>query len=197
MKFKNRGNRANHEKRKHSKVPLPKRFFPEETCELCGGKFPRKFALTRHKNKHHLQQVANHKVVSVERVSAPHTPVYCLGVDKYENFALTAGAFVHNCRETNILYGQEIHDPYELTCELASIRFRQTMRIIAELGPEFLRRIVPHPYNKKSSSGKPSRHASSPSASPMGGLSSAPVGNEGRMIDDPGKFSENLQPVEA
>jgi len=39
----------------------------------------------------------NHKVVSIERLSAPGVPVYDLHVEDWHNFALEAGVFVHNC----------------------------------------------------------------------------------------------------
>ena len=41
-------------------------------------------------------QTVNHKVVSVRRC-VHHEPVYDLTVEKYHNFALSAGVFVHNC----------------------------------------------------------------------------------------------------
>jgi tRNA-splicing ligase RtcB len=38
----------------------------------------------------------NHKVISVESIDE-RADVYCLQVEKYHNFALAAGVFVHNC----------------------------------------------------------------------------------------------------
>jgi len=38
----------------------------------------------------------NHKVVSIKKLNKKED-VYCLTVDKYHNFALSAGVFVHNC----------------------------------------------------------------------------------------------------
>jgi hypothetical protein len=42
------------------------------------------------------RKVINHKVLSVVHLLT-HEDVYCLQVEKYHNFALTAGVFVHNC----------------------------------------------------------------------------------------------------
>jgi len=39
----------------------------------------------------------NHKVVSVKKVKVNPIPVYDLSVEKYHNFALSSGIFVHNC----------------------------------------------------------------------------------------------------
>ena len=44
------------------------------------------------------QEVYNHKVLKVEKiVLEEETPVYDLRVEKYQNFAVDAGVFVHNC----------------------------------------------------------------------------------------------------
>jgi tRNA-splicing ligase RtcB len=42
------------------------------------------------------EHVSNHKVISIE-VLDERADVYCLQVEKYNNFALAAGIFVHNC----------------------------------------------------------------------------------------------------
>lgn len=47
-------------------------------------------------SKHSATKHNNHKVVSVRTLNQCED-VYCLTVDKYENFALCAGVFVHNC----------------------------------------------------------------------------------------------------
>lgn len=40
----------------------------------------------------------NHKVVSVKKIKLEEpVPVYCLTVDNYHNYALSAGVFTHNC----------------------------------------------------------------------------------------------------
>lgn len=55
-------------------------------CSIAGGDYKS------------FKEVRNHRVVSVRSVSCPGTQVYCLTIDEYENFALAAGVFVHNCR---------------------------------------------------------------------------------------------------
>jgi hypothetical protein len=54
----------------------------KENCELC-------------LNKKGLMPILNHKVVSIKK--AGYEDVYDFIVDKYHNFALSAGVFVHNC----------------------------------------------------------------------------------------------------
>ena len=46
---------------------------------------------------------ANHKVIAV-RSLAQREEVFCLNVPEWENFALTAGVFVHNCRMRLSIY---------------------------------------------------------------------------------------------
>lgn len=49
-------------------------------------------------HKETISQLNNHKVVSVKKVKLDEPiPVYCLTVDKYSNYALSAGIFTHNC----------------------------------------------------------------------------------------------------
>ena len=62
-------------------------------CSDCGEVSPNPAALRWHKDKIHQY---NHKVISVETLNQKED-VYCLQVDKYHNFALAAGIFVHNC----------------------------------------------------------------------------------------------------
>jgi len=40
--------------------------------------------------------VMNHKIVNIRRVGRV-VPVYDMEIDKYHNFALSSGVFVHNC----------------------------------------------------------------------------------------------------
>jgi tRNA-splicing ligase RtcB len=68
---------------------LANKYYP---CELCGKKIKSYIGLYNHKRKEH----NNHKVAFVETIQETK-PVYCLYVDKYHNFALNAGVFVHNC----------------------------------------------------------------------------------------------------
>jgi len=62
-------------------------------CIECGDVMPNPAALRWHKQREHGH---NHKVIAVE-VMTERADVYCLQVDKYHNFALAAGVFVHNC----------------------------------------------------------------------------------------------------
>ena len=57
------------------------------------------------------QVVMNHKIVSIESVGVQD--VYCMSVDKYENFAIdvdggkdcSSGVFVHNCMDFRFRWG--------------------------------------------------------------------------------------------
>ena len=71
-----------HEKARQIELPCP------HCSRVCKGKG----GLSRHIYWSH----NNHKVVSVRSLSRVED-VYCMTVDRYENFALSAGVFVHNC----------------------------------------------------------------------------------------------------
>lgn len=62
-------------------------------CPDCGEKFQGHLRLNSHKRWVHGY---NHKIKSVEFIERQED-VYCLTVPEYENFALSAGVFVHNC----------------------------------------------------------------------------------------------------
>ncbi len=55
-----------------------------------------------------LQHGTNHKVVAVRKLEA-REEVFCLNVPDYENFALSAGVFVHNCRMRISIYDASPH----------------------------------------------------------------------------------------
>jgi len=64
----------------------------EFLCPHCGRSYKSKWGLKEHiYHKHN-----NHKVVAVRWLTET-ADVYCLTVEKYGNFALDAGVFVHNC----------------------------------------------------------------------------------------------------
>jgi tRNA-splicing ligase RtcB len=63
------------------------------SCSDCGQELANPAALRWHKQREHGY---NHKVISVESIDE-RADVYCLQVEKYHNFALAAGVFVHNC----------------------------------------------------------------------------------------------------
>jgi len=65
----------------------------ERTCPDCGARFLGHLRVNAHKRRDHGY---NHKVRRIERTGR-REDVYCLTVPGYENFALSAGVFVHNC----------------------------------------------------------------------------------------------------
>jgi tRNA-splicing ligase RtcB len=76
----------------------------EYPCEICGEGIKSYIGLYNHKRvKHGLypfhttRKKENHKVVAVIPL-IEREDVYCLNVPNYENFAIQAGVFVHNCR---------------------------------------------------------------------------------------------------
>lgn len=62
-------------------------------CETCGQSVKSPIGLHNHRKYQHGY---NHKVVAVIPLSK-REDVYCLAVPEYNNFALKAGVFVHNC----------------------------------------------------------------------------------------------------
>jgi len=65
----------------------------ERTCPDCGARFLGHLRVNAHKRRDHKY---NHKVRRIKRTGR-REDVYCLSVPGYENFALSAGVFVHNC----------------------------------------------------------------------------------------------------
>jgi len=61
-------------------------------CE-CGKKIKGKGSFGKHKKSCNKK---NHKVLSIKKLDYKED-VYCLQVEKYHNFAISAGVFVHNC----------------------------------------------------------------------------------------------------
>ncbi len=74
-------------------------------CETCGEKVRSPIGLHNHRRLRHFY---NHRVVSVVALEAREN-VYCLSVPGYENFALGAGVFVHNCRMRLSVYEVSPH----------------------------------------------------------------------------------------
>ena len=62
------------------------------TCEICGKEYKGPSSFSHHKKKEH----NNHKIIKIIKLEEK-SDVYCLNVEKYHNFALSAGIFVHNC----------------------------------------------------------------------------------------------------
>jgi tRNA-splicing ligase RtcB (3'-phosphate/5'-hydroxy nucleic acid ligase) len=63
------------------------------TCDICNAEVKSPIGLHNHKKKVHK---CNHTVVQVIQLESTED-VYCLTVPDYNNFALKAGVFVHNC----------------------------------------------------------------------------------------------------
>ncbi len=63
------------------------------TCNICGAEIKSPIGLHNHRKYQHQ---CNHKVIAVETLEYTQD-VYCLTVPGYNNFALSAGIFVHNC----------------------------------------------------------------------------------------------------
>ena len=62
-------------------------------CGECGKEMVGGFGIHYHRKQVHGY---NHKVISVEALACTED-VYCLQVNEHNNFALSAGVFVHNC----------------------------------------------------------------------------------------------------
>ncbi|MFH7023944.1 MAG: RtcB family protein [Heteroscytonema crispum UTEX LB 1556] len=78
------------EKGKAKSKEIANRYY---TCDICGAEVKTPIGLHNHRRKEHQ---CNHKVIAV--VPLEYTQdVYCLTVPQYNNFALKAGVFVHNC----------------------------------------------------------------------------------------------------
>jgi len=78
------------------------------TCIFCGTKLKSNNFDGYHYTRKHRKEVhdyltqQNHKVISVEHTDRIQD-VYCLQVPNYNNFALAAGVFVHNCGMVSVL----------------------------------------------------------------------------------------------
>jgi hypothetical protein len=64
----------------------------------------------------------NHKVMSIVRTKTKKE-MYCIHVERYNNFALTAGVFVHNSKDlwdgfAGVIYGCELNDSGQGSFEL-------------------------------------------------------------------------------
>ena len=79
-------------------------------CDICGEEIRSYIGLYNHRRLVHgvTGKLFNHVVVSVRRVEE-RKDVYCLSVPEYQNFALAAGVFVHNCRMRISVYEVSPH----------------------------------------------------------------------------------------
>jgi tRNA-splicing ligase RtcB (3'-phosphate/5'-hydroxy nucleic acid ligase) len=80
------------------------------TCDICGEQVRSYIGLYNHRKLVHgvTGKLKNHTVVSVKHINEKRD-VYCLIVPEYNNFALSAGVFVHNCRMRLSLYEVSPH----------------------------------------------------------------------------------------
>jgi len=81
--------------RKKMSKAASERLKQKATCSICNKEFSNKLLLGIHMKKEH-QVIKNHKVIRIEEI-CDQIDVYDITVDKYHNFALNAGVFVHNC----------------------------------------------------------------------------------------------------
>ncbi len=75
------------------------------TCETCGEEVRSPIGLHNHRRHQHGY---NHQVVAVREVGE-REDVFCLNVPGFENFALSSGVFVHNCRMRLSIYEVSPH----------------------------------------------------------------------------------------
>ena len=75
------------------------------TCEVCATEVRSPIGLHNHRRTQHN---FNHKVVAIRFVDE-REDVFCLNVPGLENFALSAGVFVHNCRMRLSIYEVSPH----------------------------------------------------------------------------------------
>ncbi|HEU0295616.1 MAG TPA: RtcB family protein [Anaerolineales bacterium] len=80
------------------------------TCDICGEQVKSYIGLYNHRRLTHgvTGKLHNHKVISVRHINE-RRDVYCLVVPEYNNFALSVGIFVHNCRMRLSIYEVSPH----------------------------------------------------------------------------------------
>lgn len=90
----------------------------ESPCAVCGVVLRGTSSLYYHTKREHAD---NHKVVGVHEVETPED-VYCLSVPGFNNFALSAGVFVHNCGnmavKTNVVYADVAPDAQRIADQI-------------------------------------------------------------------------------
>jgi RNA-splicing ligase RtcB len=81
-------------------------------CPVCLRVFKGPIAVNSHKRIHEglqfkdFAQIENHKIKFIKTIKCKPTKVYCLTVEEFHNFALTAGVFVHNCGMLSLNFGK-------------------------------------------------------------------------------------------
>jgi tRNA-splicing ligase RtcB (3'-phosphate/5'-hydroxy nucleic acid ligase) len=79
----------------------------EYQCSFCERKIKGKGGLRKHEKS---CSKNNHKVLLVRALNQKED-VYCLQVEKFHNFAIASGVFVHNCGMLSINIGKELKHP--------------------------------------------------------------------------------------
>jgi len=82
----------------------------EYDCHFCQRKIKGKGGLKRHEQN--CPQKNNHKVLYTKKLPYKQD-VYCLKVEKFRNFALASGVFVHNCGMTSANLGPDLKLPLD------------------------------------------------------------------------------------
>ncbi len=87
-------------------------------CPECGQQIKSARSCPKHFNKKDHKKynltmkdmilVNNHKVKNIKIIKCKPTDVYCLTTEKYGNFALASGVFVHNCGMQSINIGKNL-----------------------------------------------------------------------------------------
>lgn len=108
-------------------------------CDICDKICGNYGAYKRHK-KIHKKQPNNHKVLSIRHLPYKED-TYCLQVEKYHNFALSAGIFVHNCGMLSFNVGEHLLNCY--TREELDIKIRSSI----PFGKSVHERAFPLPVN--------------------------------------------------
>jgi tRNA-splicing ligase RtcB len=103
------------------------------TCDVCGEEIRSPIAFYNHKKKLHNSESNNHKVLRIINLVEQET-TYCLNVEDYHNFALSAGVFVHNC-------GVIAKKTSKLASEIDTVTLKNIMSKVRE--------VVPMGLNKK------------------------------------------------
>lgn len=65
-------------------------------CDICNINIKSPIKYFTHRKRLHQSETNNHKILFIKKLDYKED-VYCLTVEKYHNFALSAGIFVHNC----------------------------------------------------------------------------------------------------
>jgi len=93
------------------------------TCTKCGRIIKGKGNFNKH-----IKVCKNHKVVKIRKLNISNEDVFCLTINKYHNFALAAGVFVHNCG-------------------VMACKVEMDVKLKMEIIDKFIREVVPLGFN--------------------------------------------------